>query len=172
MKKILLSLFVFALIFSCASNPSGGGGGGGRSSLVNQNNPSQTLENTPDLKLKLKDMPDSLADESLKLKSILKEVLTMPLTNIPDVKGLAWFVMAEILQNSGSLQENLQELKEFAKEMNIPLNQTITIFEDQELRSYKVKVTTDGGSGLRYYFLIKFYYQQDPMTFKYYMHIY
>ncbi len=169
MKNFLMSIFVLVLIFSCASNPSGGGGGGGSSSLVNQNNPSQTLENTPDLKLKLKDMPDSLSDESLKLKSILKEALTMPVTNIPDVKGFAWFMMASFLQNAGDLQSTLEELKQFAKEYQIPLNQAITLYEDQQYGiSYKVKVTTDGGSGLRYYFIIN----MMGFSIKYYIHIY
>lgn len=169
MKKILISIFVLVLMFSCASNPSGGGSGGSSSSLVNQNNPSQTLENTPDLKLKLKDMPDSLSDESLKLKSILKEVLTMPVTNIPDVKGYAWFMMASFLQNAGNLQTTLEELKQFAKENQIPLNQTITLFEDPQYQtSYKVKVTTDGSSGLRYYFTIN----MSGFSIKYYIHIY
>ncbi len=169
MKKFLGSILLFLLIFSCASNPSGGGGGGGSAPLVNQNNPSQTLENTPDLKLKLKDIPESLADESLKLKSLLKEALTMPVTNIPDVKGYAWYFMASLLQNSGTIQEQLESLKEFVKEYSIPLNQTVTIFEDQQQGLYyKVKVTTDGASGLRYYFLIQTYY----IITKYYIHVY
>lgn len=170
MKKFLIFIFTLVLTFSCASNPSGGGSASS-TPLVDQNNPSQTLENTPDLKLKLKDMPDSLSDESLKLKSILKEALSMPVTNIPDVKGFAWFIMAELLQNSGNWHNTFAELKNLAKENQIPLNETITLYEDLQTGDfYKVKVTTDGGSGLRYYFTINM--ASYEMQIKFYIHIF
>ncbi len=167
MKKFLCFVCALLVIFSCASDPSGGGSGSS-SPKVNQNDPAGTLDNTPELKLKLKDMPDSLADESLKLKSILKEAVSLPATNLPDVKGYAWFMMADILQNSGGIQKMFDSMKEMVSG-DIPLNQKIVLSNGQNMYA-ATKVTTDDGSGLRYYYY--YYDSMSEMIVKIYLHIY
>ncbi len=172
MSKRILYVLVGALIFyfSCAAQPAstgdGSGDSGGSSSstsgiVVNENNPSETLETVPELKLKLKDMPDSLSDNNLKLKSprfkAVGDVTTLDPATLPDVKSSAWNELVKTLQNGSTAQQMLTSLKEMANYYQFSLNQTTDLRE-----GYKVYCTTDGKGGIAYYFTIDMSLLEEP----------
>ncbi|MGC8769725.1 MAG: hypothetical protein ACP5Q5_00570 [Brevinematia bacterium] len=172
MEKIILSICVlFVFVFSCASQPSGGGGGSVSSTssggiVISTTDGSQTIESLPDLKLKLKDMPDSLSDESLKLKSIVE------LTNLDKIKTFQWFNMATNLQMETYVQLILSQIKEVAKLGSIPQGEKTLVASENYTN--KVKFRTDGSGGVEFLFGIwtNDTYYQRILDSKIYLHVY
>ncbi|MGC8765810.1 MAG: hypothetical protein ACP5QT_08025, partial [Brevinematia bacterium] len=161
-RKIIFALCGALLIyFSCAAQPGTGGGGGGTSSspssssqiVINPSNPSETLETVPELKLKLKNMPDSLSDNNLKLKSprfkAVGDVTNFDPATLPDVKSEAWYNMVKTLQQESMAQMMLESLKEMAQYYRITMDNVISLGEGMA-----VKCVNDGKGGLAYYFTI------------------
>lgn len=171
-KRILSICLLCVFIFSCASQPSGGGSGGNVSStssggiVISTTDGSQTIESLPDLKLKLKDMPDSLSDESLKLKSIVE------LTNLDKIKTFQWFNMATNLQMETYAQQILSQIKELAKLGSIPQGEKILLANENYTN--KVKFRADGSGGVEFLFGI----WTNDLTYqvvrdgKIYLHVY
>ncbi len=175
MKNYLAILVLFAFVFSCASQPSGGGGGGSGGStsssgiVISQTDGADTIESLPELKLKLKDMPDSLSDPSLKLKTIrLKNIGDVSILNpstLPDVKSSAWYELIMNIQRESAAQSFIQMLKQAASfGLTIPVGQTTTL--DDYTRVY---CQSDGNGGLQFYFRIL---ENGEMDTKLYIHVY
>ncbi len=178
MKNYLAILVLFALVFSCASQPSGGGSGEGGSTsssgiVISQTDGAETIESLPDLKLKLKDMPDSLSDPSLKLKSIrlknIGDISTLTPSTLPDVKSSAWHELIMNIQRESAAQAFIQSLKQAAAYgLQIPVGQTNTLDENT-----KVYCKSDGNGGLEFYFRMLESGEIDTkIDTKLYIHVY
>lgn len=175
MKNYLAVLVLFVLVFGCASQPSGGGGGGSGGStsssgiVISQTDGADTIESLPELKLKLKDMPDSLSDPSLKLKSIrlknIGDVSTLNPSSLPDVKSSVWYELIMNIQRESAAQSFIQMLKQAAPSgLTIPVGQTTTLNP-----STKVHCKSDGNGGLQFYFRML---ENGEMDTKLYIHVY
>ncbi|MCX7820322.1 MAG: hypothetical protein N2258_01440 [Brevinematales bacterium] len=152
--KVIFVVFLL-FVFSCASQPSGGSAGGSTSSrgiVISTTDGSQTIESIPDLKLKLKDMPDSLSDESLKLKSFSIKNMEVNTSEFEKVRLGLWNNLALQLQKQTRTQEILKQLKDIAKLGSIPQGETV--FVTNESYTNKVKFRTDGGGGIEFLFSI------------------
>lgn len=196
MKRLTLILLIFVFYVGCASQPSASGGNGGGSSsssssgetsstpgsssstgiVISQTDGAETIETIPDLKLKLKDLPDSLSDESLKLKLKSVKGLVFDSSDFFNFKYIMWVEVARVLQKESVALQVFTSTKEYAKTVSMPVGQTTTLVASG-VNTNKVYVKTDGSGGLEYYFSVTgegYFgdYGTNQFTSKIYMHVY